>query len=249
MKCMDCISVCPNDALYLRIGKPTVAVSKSKAIPRNYSLTWPEEILGALVFLGSFLGVRSVYGLVPFPDGAGVCGDHDLSRPENMEIAHGEGRLFSPLQPEVCRANAKSGMGLPRRRDPLARFNAQRLDSQRTGVTLAIPVPELRAVLDATPSEHLTFLVAATGKPYGGSSFSEQFRNWCDAAGLPARCKPHGLRKAACRRLAEAGCSANEIMAISGHTTMKKIVRYTVAADQARLARNAVTRMRSANEG
>jgi integrase len=89
----------------------------------------------------------------------------------------------------------------------------------------------------------LTFLVTATGKPYGGNAFSEQFRNWCNAAGLPKRCTAHGLRKAACRRLAEAGCSANEIMAISGHTTMKELVRYTRrAADQARLARNAMTR-------
>jgi ferredoxin/Tfp pilus assembly protein PilF len=66
MKCMDCISVCPNDALYLGFGKPTVAIPKSSAIQRNYSLTWPEEILGSVVFLGSFLAVRSVYGLVPF---------------------------------------------------------------------------------------------------------------------------------------------------------------------------------------
>jgi tetratricopeptide (TPR) repeat protein/ferredoxin len=66
MKCMDCISVCPNDALYFGFGKPTVAVSKSSAIQRNYSLTWPEELLGTVVFLGSFLAVRSVYGLVPF---------------------------------------------------------------------------------------------------------------------------------------------------------------------------------------
>ena len=68
MKCMDCISVCPNDALYFGFGKPTVAVSKpkSKPIPRNYSLTWPEEIIGAFVFLGSFLAVRGVYALVPF---------------------------------------------------------------------------------------------------------------------------------------------------------------------------------------
>ena len=111
---------------------------------------------------------------------------------------------------------------------------------QKTGVALAILVhPELRAVLDATPSEHLTFLVTATGKPCGGNAFSEQFRNCCDAAGLPKRCSAHGLRKAASRRLAEHGCSANEIMSISGHTTMKEIVRYTVAADQARLARNA----------
>jgi polyferredoxin/Flp pilus assembly protein TadD len=66
MKCMDCISVCPNDALYFGFGKPTIAIPKSKAIPRNYSLTWPEEVLGTVVFLGSFLAVRAVYGLVPF---------------------------------------------------------------------------------------------------------------------------------------------------------------------------------------
>jgi integrase len=114
---------------------------------------------------------------------------------------------------------------------------------QKTGAALAIPVhPHLQAVLDAMPSEHLTFLVTATGKPYGGNAFSEQFRNWCDAAGLPTRCKPHGLRKAACRRLAEAGCSGNEIMAISGHATLKELVRYTAAADQARLARNALAK-------
>ena len=105
-----------------------------------------------------------------------------------------------------------------------------------------LPPQWIEALLDATPGEHLTFLVTATGKPYGGTAFTEQFRNWCDAAGLPQRCKPHGLRKAACRRLAEAGCSANEIMAISGHATMKELVRYTAAADQARLARNAMAK-------
>jgi len=65
MKCMDCISVCPNDALYFGFGKPTIAVAKTKAIRKNYSLTWPEEIVGAVVFLGSFLGVWDVYQLVP----------------------------------------------------------------------------------------------------------------------------------------------------------------------------------------
>jgi integrase len=114
---------------------------------------------------------------------------------------------------------------------------------QKTGAALAIPVhANLQAVLDATPGEHLTFLVTATGKPYGGNAFSAQFRNWCDEAKLPKHCKPHGLRKAACRRLAEAGCSGNEIMAISGHATLKELVRYTKAADQARLARNAMAK-------
>jgi integrase len=113
----------------------------------------------------------------------------------------------------------------------------------KTGATLAIPVvPELRAILDATPSGNLTFLVTASGKPYGGNHFSESFREWCDAAGLPKHCSAHGLRKAACRRLAEAGCSANEIAAISGHASLNEVARYTKAADQARLARNAMMR-------
>jgi ferredoxin len=66
MKCMDCITVCPKEALYFGWGKPAVAVPTSKAVPKNYSITWPEEIAGALLFLASFLSVRGVYGLVPF---------------------------------------------------------------------------------------------------------------------------------------------------------------------------------------
>jgi polyferredoxin/tetratricopeptide (TPR) repeat protein len=63
MKCMDCISVCPNDALYFGFGKPAIAVSKS--LKKSYSLTWPQEITGTIVFLGSFLTVWDVYQLVP----------------------------------------------------------------------------------------------------------------------------------------------------------------------------------------
>src|SRR6185295_3475394 len=59
MKCMDCISVCPNEALYFGFGKPSFSAPKpkTKSAPRNYSLTWPEEIVGGIVFLGSFLAV------------------------------------------------------------------------------------------------------------------------------------------------------------------------------------------------
>ena len=118
-----------------------------------------------------------------------------------------------------------------------------RVRQQKTGAALAIPVhPDLQAALDATPGGHLTFLTTPGGKPYSGRGFTQWFARMCAAAGLPPRCTFHGLRKAACRRLAEAGCSANEIAAISGHRTLKEIARYTNAADQERLARNAMAR-------
>src|SRR5262245_3667620 len=123
------------------------------------------------------------------------------------------------------------------------RAGALTVKQEKTGKPLVIPVhPHLQAVLDATPSEHLTFLVTTTGKPYGPNHFSESFREWCDAAGLPKRWSEQGLRKAACRRLAEAGASANEIASISGHANLNEVARYTKAADQARLARNAMAK-------
>jgi integrase len=118
---------------------------------------------------------------------------------------------------------------------------------QKTGTALVIPVtPTLAAAIDATPSEHLTFLVTDRGQPFEPMAFTKWFRRCCDAAGLPKACSAHGLRKAACRRLAEAGCSANEIASISGHTSLREVERYTRAADQARMARHAVARTRTA---
>jgi integrase len=112
---------------------------------------------------------------------------------------------------------------------------------QKTGAPLVIPVlPDLAAIIDATPTGHLTLLVTKSGKSYGANDFSEQFRKWCDDAGLPAECSFHGLRKAALTRLADAGKSVHQIAAVSGHKTLKEIERYTKAADQRRLAREAL---------
>jgi polyferredoxin/tetratricopeptide (TPR) repeat protein len=72
MKCLDCISVCPNDALYFGLGKPTIAVSGA-AKARNYSLTWPEEILAAIIFFASFMAVWDVYQLVPMLMALGIA--------------------------------------------------------------------------------------------------------------------------------------------------------------------------------
>lgn len=72
MKCMDCVSVCPNDALYFGFGKPAIGISSNK-IKKNYSLTWVEEFIGAVVFFLSFIAVWDVYQLVPMLMALGVA--------------------------------------------------------------------------------------------------------------------------------------------------------------------------------
>lgn len=71
MKCMDCVSVCPNDALYFGFGKPAIGVSKK--VKKNYSLTWVEEIAGAIIFLLSFMAVWDAYQLVPMLMALGIA--------------------------------------------------------------------------------------------------------------------------------------------------------------------------------
>jgi integrase len=112
---------------------------------------------------------------------------------------------------------------------------------QKTGTTLSIPLhPELKRVLDATPIGNLSFLTVQSGKPLSVDGFSGWFRRMCRRAGLPPGAAAHGLRKAACRRLAELGCSANVIASISGHSSLREVARYTAAADQARMAQQAI---------
>ena len=108
---------------------------------------------------------------------------------------------------------------------------------QKTGRALVIPVhPELELVLDATPANNLTFLVTERGGPFHPDRFTHWFKARCIEAGLPRRASVHGLRKACARRLAEAGCSAPIIAAITGHASLREVQRYIAGAEQRKLA-------------
>ncbi|MET7241968.1 tyrosine-type recombinase/integrase [Methylobacterium sp. EM32] len=115
---------------------------------------------------------------------------------------------------------------------------------QKTGMEVGIPIhPELHRVLNATPTQHLAFLVTAQGKPFTPPGFTNWFRECVHKAGLSDGCSPHGLRKAAARRLAEAGCTAHEIMAVTGHQSLEEVERYTRAAGRRGLAARAMGRL------
>jgi integrase len=86
-------------------------------------------------------------------------------------------------------------------------------------------------------------LVTEFGKPFTAAGFGNWFREQCDVANL-RHCSFHGLRKAASVRLAEAGCTPHEIAAITGHASLKEIVRYTQTADRKRLARSAMEKVK-----
>ncbi|KTQ95127.1 hypothetical protein NS226_13130 [Aureimonas ureilytica] len=118
--------------------------------------------------------------------------------------------------------------------------------TSKTGAEITIPIrPELAASIATVPTGQMLFLVSGDGRdvPLTVGGYGNRFRDWVKAAKLPAGCAPHGLRKAACRRLAEAGCSASEIMAISGHKSLSEAQKYVEAANRQKLADNAFGRV------
>jgi integrase len=141
------------------------------------------------------------------------------------------------------------------RRGDLVRMGRQHIRNgvievrqEKTRTILEIPLhPDLINVIEGSNLVDLTFLTTKSRRPFAPNGLSGEFRSWCDAAGLPSQCSIHGLRKAAARRLAEAGCSAHEIAAITGHKTLKEIEHYTRSADQVRLARQAIARTKLTN--
>jgi integrase/recombinase XerD len=120
----------------------------------------------------------------------------------------------------------------------------QAKNEHRNPIVMDIPLhPDLQAIIEATPSGHLTFLVTEYGRPFTPAGFGNRFRDWCNQAGLP-NCSAHGLRKATAARLAELGATAHEIMAITGHQSLEEVERYTRPARKRGLADSAMAKLK-----
>ncbi len=84
MKCLDCVSACPKDALSFALTKPALLIKprdedakqrqrKIAASPRRYDLSWPEEVGIAAVALLFFLGFRGMLNLIPMLMAVGMA--------------------------------------------------------------------------------------------------------------------------------------------------------------------------------
>ena len=228
-------------------------------------------LLGAKKPFATRNWLKALRGLMQFAVATGLIGNDPTA---DFEPAKAKaGRIHTWTEEEIAQYEAYHAVGTlarlamalllytGQRRSDVVRMAPQHIRNgvliveqektkmKKRDVRLSIPVhPELARIIAATPSSgHLTFLVSSVGAPFSVAGFGNKFREWCDEAGLP-HCSSHGLRKAQCRRLAEAGCTAPQIAAISGHKSLKEVQRYIEAADQARLAQAAMERMTGHSE-
>lgn len=136
-------------------------------------------------------------------------------------------------------------LGPPHIRKGRVRFT-QAKNEHRKPVKVDIPLyPNLAAAIDAHRSGHMTFLVTSFGKPFTTAGFGNWFRERCDEAGLP-QCSAHGLRKAIASRLAEAGASGAELMAVTGHQSLEEVDTYIREARRSKMADGGFKKLREA---
>ena len=136
------------------------------------------------------------------------------------------------------------------RRSDVVRMGWQHIDGNllsvtqdKTGTFLKVPMhPKLVAAINFMPRTNFTFLLTESGSPFSAAGFGNWFRDRCNEAGLQ-HCSAHGLRKACATRLANAGCTPEQIKSITGHKTLSEVARYTKAADQERNAKQAMTNL------
>ena len=127
------------------------------------------------------------------------------------------------------------------------------VQQQKTGTVLWLPMaPQLVEAIVALPrkfSSPSCFLVTHKGKPYTKESFGNWFADACDAAGLPKKCRAHGLRKATLRRMAELEMANKTMKSVSGQERDETLAEYIRAANQRKLATSAIKRLSAWERG
>lgn len=86
-------------------------------------------------------------------------------------------------------------------------------------------------------------LTNAYGKNWTTQSLTKAVSRQNAILGYPGK-QFHGIRKTTASLLAEMGCTPSQIMAITGHSTLREVTRYTAEAEQRLLAVSAMEKMK-----
>lgn len=107
--------------------------------------------------------------------------------------------------------------------------------TEKTGewVTLRL-LPALERTIEAGPCGDLTFITGPAGKPLTKESFGNQFRQWCNDAGVEK--SAHGLRKLAATTAANNGATAAQLRSMFAWSNDRMASHYTRSADRVRLS-------------
>jgi integrase len=130
---------------------------------------------------------------------------------------------------------------------------------RKTGAYLVLPAHDaLKKELDAWLTERHaasdkvvklaqrrgdTILLTDTGVQWTAGNLGQQFHSHLNnIPGFPKKRSLHGVRYFAATSLAQAGCTAREIMAVTGHRTLAMVQKYTDSFEQEQGARSAMTK-------
>lgn len=128
-------------------------------------------------------------------------------------------------------------------KDGRLEYRRQKTKKNPNGILVSIPVhPFLAETLKTVRDGAFTFLGTEQGKARTSSGLGTAMRKWCDKAGL-SLCSAHGLRKAICRRIIEAGGQPHELMSVSGHITLAEAQRYSETFGRKTMADSAIARL------
>lgn len=125
---------------------------------------------------------------------------------------------------------------------------------KKTGKELHIPVHPIlkdhidRLLLGKHDQLHAgTILRTVTGERWQADYLRKAVLAHCRKIGLEGR-TIHGLRKTTASILAEMGCNVLQIMAITGHSSVKEVMRYIEEVEQRKLAGEAMRKWSGGND-
>lgn len=212
----------------------------------------------SLTCLSNILSYAHDRGMVTYNQAfglKGLPGAKEIKRWEQDEIDQ-----FLDTAPVQLRYAVMMALYTGQRRSDLVRLrwtdydgDTIRVIQQKTGRRMAIPVHKrLKDMLDYMKKNprwrprgrvNPFILTNAHGTPWTAEHLGKQINRHLNHMGIKGK-SIHGLRKSAASFLAEAGCTTFQIQAVTGHVSLKEVENYTRQADQLRLAREAMEKMR-----